>query len=717
MKNEKRKDRKTSAGLFTYCADVRFRAGPVPPVQLAWRRTQLMKRAERKAQSVRVGVDTGGTFTDFVYHAGGRQHLFKVASTPADPSLAITQGLERIARETGWRVRDLEVVHGTTVGTNALLERRGARTALVTTAGFEDVLAIGRQARPALYNLDAVRPAPLVPDELRFGVRERVTASGEVLEELDESALARLGQKLQRARVESIAICLLFSFVHPEHERRIAGALAALGVPLSVSHQILPEYREYERTSTITINAYLQPLMGRYMGRLQTHAPRLRVMQSSGGSISAQAAAAEPVRTILSGPAGGVVGALRAARAINIENIITFDMGGTSTDVALCDRDGMRMTNEAVVAGLPVAVAMMDIHTVGAGGGSIARIDEGGSLRVGPESAGADPGPACYGRGELPTVTDAHLVLGHFGGAGLLGGEFKLDEERAHDALSRLAQEMSAAARRRVSVSEAALGVLSVVNTGMERALRVISVERGYDPREFALLPFGGAGGLHAVQLARALRIPRIIAPASAGAFSALGALASNVVKDWSRTVMLEATPDNHPALERAFREMERAARVALRREGFTERQQQHERMLAMRYLGQSFELNIKWTRGADIAKAFHRAHHARYGYSQEANKVEIVSARLRSTGLVEKPKIERAKPQAQRATNASPHGHKLVTFTDKEVRAAIYRRDELPPGARLRSPCIVTEYSSTTLIPPGAGAHLDLYGNLIIEP
>ncbi len=366
-----------------------------------------------------------------------------------------------------------------------------------------------------------------------------------MLEELTEAALRQLVNKLKRARVESIAVSLLFSFVHPEHERRISRALSALKIPLSVSHKILPEYREYERTSTVTINAYLQPLMGSYLNRLRAHAPRLRVMQSSGGSISAMVAAAEPVRTILSGPAGGVVGALGAARRAGVSNIITFDMGGTSTDVALCDSAGMRMTNEASVAGLPVAVQMMDIHTVGAGGGSIARVDEGGSLRVGPESAGADPGPACYGRGVLPTVTDANLVLGRFGGAGLLGGEFQLDEERAREALLKLAREMSAQAGRRVNATEAALGVVRVVNTNMERALRVISVERGYDPREFSLLPFGGAGGLHAVALARGLRIPRVIAPRSAGALSALGALSSDVVKDWSRTVMLEAVVSN----------------------------------------------------------------------------------------------------------------------------------------------------------------------------
>jgi N-methylhydantoinase A len=400
------------------------------------------KKRTHKTVVRRVGIDTGGTFTDFVYESSGKITVFKVASTPDDPSRAITEGLERIAKENGNELSTIEVVHGTTVGTNALLQRRGARIALVTTAGFEDVIEIGRQARPELYNLNAVKPPPLVPTDLRLGVAERVACDGEVLETLTEDELKRLVEEVQRAQTEAVAVSLLFSFVRPEHEKRIATALEKLQVPLSVSHQILPEYREYERTSTVCVNAYLQPLLGRYLRRLtntslksQASSLKLRVMQSSGGSISADAAANEPVRTILSGPAGGVVGALRVAAVAGSPNIITFDMGGTSTDVALCDREDMRLTNESIVAGVPIAIPMMDIHTVGAGGGSIARVDEGGSLRVGPESAGADPGPACYGRSLLPTVTDAHAVLGHFPGEALLDGEFKLDGSRARKSL------------------------------------------------------------------------------------------------------------------------------------------------------------------------------------------------------------------------------------------------------------------------------------------
>jgi len=579
------------------------------------------------------------------------------------------------------------------------------------------VLAIGRQARPELYNLNAVKPRPLVEDELRLGVGERVVASGEVLEPLEERELGKLVRKLEQADVEAVAISLLFSFLHPEHEERIASSLASLGVPLSISSRILPEYREYERTSTVVINAYLQPLMGRYLSRLtqiRVH-PRssaaknnLRVMQSSGGSISADIAAIEPVRTILSGPSGGVVGALRAAQSAGIQNVITFDMGGTSTDVALCDSGSIRTTNEAVVAGLPVAVSVMDIHTVGAGGGSIARVDEGGSLRVGPESAGADPGPACYGRSLLPTVTDAHVVLGHFGGAGLLGGEFKLDEKRAREAMANLANDLSKVSGKKCSVTAAAEGVLAVANTNMERALRHISVERGHDPRQFALLPFGGAGGLHAVDLARALRIPTIIVPTAPGALSAVGVLVADVIKDQSRTVMFTYQARSTTRLEKVFREMEKEATALLRAEGFSRAKQRHERSLAMRYRGQSFELEVRNTKG-DLAAEFHRAHRERYGYAREGSEIEIVSARLRSFGLVEKL------PQRKIGSGKTrPHGTVTAHFNGRKLAVALYNRAELA-NAKLQTPCIVTEYSATTLIPTGTAARVDNFGNLLI--
>lgn len=662
---------------------------------------------------IRVGVDTGGTFTDFVFAANGQTRVFKLASTPDDPATAIKAGLEQVANLTKSTIEQLEVVHGTTVGTNALLQRRGACAALITTKGFEDVLVIGRQARPELYNLDAVKPPPIIPDELRFGIRERVSADGTVIEALDQNQLNKLVRGLKDSGVDSVAICLLFSFVNTAHEQRIADALKAAGIPLSISHQILPEYREFERVATTSINAYLQPLMGNYLKRLSKHTTQLRVMQSSGGSISATVAADEPVRTILSGPAGGVVGALRVARAAGFEKFVTFDMGGTSTDVALCERDGVRTTNEATVAGLPVAVPVLDIHTVGAGGGSIARVDEGGSLRVGPESAGADPGPACYGRSLLPTVTDAHLLLGHFAGSGLLGGEFALDSSRSEQAFATLAAEMTKASGREIVVIEAAQGVVAIANANMERALRQITIERGHDTREFALLPFGGAGGLHAVDLARALRMPKVIVPADGGALSALGVLTADVVKNYSRTVMWILDGAIMKRLESTFKQLERDGAAALREEGFGPGKQRHMRSFAMRYQGQSFELEID-AAAKHLANAFNRAHHERYGYAREGAVIEIVSVRVRSIGLVNKLPVHKRRSLSRGTAKAMRRVS--INLNGKRTTANVYEREKLEPGQRLRTPAIVTEYSATTLIPEGAKTNVDVLGNLVID-
>ncbi len=590
----------------------------------------------------------------------------KVPSTPADPSLAIRQGLDEICLKFSIPLAHIEVVHGTTVGTNALLQRRGARTALITTKGFEDVLVIGRQARPELYNLNAVKPPPLVPDDLRLGLTERVVASGEVIQPLNENELHALVTKLKRANVESVAVSFLFSFLHPQHEEQVARRLRRLAYRFTFQ----PDTARVSRIRT-HLDGCHQRIPAAVDGSLP-EAFEQRVWSARDAIFRRQhlgrVAAVEPVRTILSGPSGGGVGALRAAAAAGLQNIITFDMGGTSTDVALCDGGAIRTTNEAIVAGLPVAVSVMDIHTVGAGGGSIARVDEGGSLRVGPESAGADPGPACYGRSLLPTVTDAHVVLGHFGSGGdigLLGGEFKLDAARAHEALQELAKDMSKAAGKNVSTVAAAEGVLSVANTNMERALRHISVERGHDPRQFALLPFGGAGGLHAVELARALRIPLVIAPPAPGALSAVGVMVADVIKDQSRTVMFRHGSKQIGALAKVFAEMERSAVRLLRDEGFPRMKQRHERSLSMRYRGQSFELEVKDTTG-DLAAKFHQAHRERYGYAQEENEIEIVSARLRSLGLV--PKLPVTKIPASRGV-VKPHGSTSGLLWWKETK------------------------------------------------
>jgi N-methylhydantoinase A len=687
----------------------------------------------KTAQRIRIGIDTGGTFTDFVVAVGDRVQHFKLPSTPHDPAVAVLEGLERI-RQT-WPEVELEVVHGSTVATNALLQRHGARTALITTAGFEDVLEIGRQARPRLYDLNVDRPAPLVPARWRFGVRERIGPGGEVLTELHAEEVKRLVAAVRQARVESIALCLLFSFANARHERMIEQAVAALGRPVSSSHRILPEYREYERTCTVVINAYVMPVVSQYLERLlkgvtrlsvaqtsvcaasqakagatqPTTTPPLRVMQSSGGSISARTAAQEPVRIILSGPAGGVVGALTVAKKAATDRIITFDMGGTSTDVSLCV-GRVQTTNEAHVAELPVAIPVIDIHTVGAGGGSIARLDAGGALRVGPESAGADPGPVCYGQGEEITVTDANLILGRFGGRALLGGAMPLDVDRAAGYLDRFAQVMSRVSGRRVNREQAALGILDVANANMERALRKISIERGYDPRDFTLVCFGGAGGLHICALAQALRIRRIIVPVSPGTLSALGMLLADVQKDYSRTVMLPGQHALSERLEKVFRRLEAVGRKELAAEGFSGANLRLERFCAVRYRGQSFELDVPWSR--HVLRDFHQAHRVRYGYADPSRPTEIVSARIRCLGRVEKPRLK-----SHRTTGAKPKPrYEQVVLKDRAERVPVYVRDELPVGFQLHGPAVITEYSSTTFIPPGFRLEVDAWKNLIVR-
>jgi N-methylhydantoinase A len=688
---------------------------------------------------IRIGSDTGGTFTDFVVAAGSRLLAFKVPSTPNNPAEAILAGVQRAVEEAGLAaLAELEIVHGTTVATNALLERKGARTALITTEGFEDVIEIGRQARPEIYNFMVTRPDPLVPAELRFGVEERVAPDGSVVTPLDSRGLNRIIKQIAETRpgkqpVESIAVCLLFSFANPEHERAVADAIAPLGIPVSLSHIILPEYREYERTSTTVINAYLVPLMSRYLralveglkqqaagsgqravgsrkagsGALNT----LRVMQSNGGSVSAETAAEEPVRAILSGPAGGVVGAIRVCHAIGIGNIITFDMGGTSTDVALCSGEA-RSTSEAHVAGLPVAVPVIDIHTVGAGGGSIARVDEAGALRVGPESAGADPGPACYGRGDLVTVTDANLILGRFGGEGLLGGEIQLDLSRARSSVEELAANMSRFSEKRVTAEQAALGVIRVANANMEGALRKVSVERGQDPRLFTLVSFGGAGGLHVSELAAALRIPRVVIPRSPGTLSALGVLLGDVVKDYSRTVMMKLRGLDRGSLEREFRQLERQGDRGLDQEGFEPGRRRLTRAVALRYVGQSFEIDVKW--GPRFESAFHALHEERYGYSDRKRATEIVCIRVKATGLTDKPRLVRDKTRTRKSARPS-HIHR-VYFSRRPEQVPVYGRESLRPGSRVKGPAIITEYSSTAIIPSGKTAATDEWLNIIVE-
>jgi N-methylhydantoinase A len=665
------------------------------------------------AIAVRVGVDTGGTFTDVVVAGPDGLRSFKVPSTPDDPSRAILEGIDAVLAELGSGAR-LEVVHGTTVGTNTLLERKGARVALVTTAGFADVLAIGRQARPRLYDIDVSRPEPLVPPGLSFGVDERVGPGGEVVRSLDAGALDAVVREVAASGAEAVALCFLFSFANPSHERLAEARLADAGLPVSASHRILPEYREFERAATTTVNAYLMPRMKAYLGRLANAADSrgveaLRVMQSSGGSISAETAGREPVRTILSGPAGGAVAAGHLTRLAAIGDLLTFDMGGTSTDVALVAGGQARMTNETLVAGLPIAVPVIDIHTVGAGGGSIAYVDDGGALRVGPESAGADPGPACYGRGERATVTDANVALGRLDG-GLLGGSFRLDAGRAREAIARLALAVSEAAGRSFSVEETALGVVRVACANMERALRVVSVERGYDPRAASLLSFGGAGGLHACALASSLGMRRVVVPPLPGAFSALGLLLGDVIRDASRTVLgVVASTDE---AESVFAELEDESRRAMADEGVHADRLALVRTAALRYRGQSFEIDVPW--GGDTLAAFHAAHQARYGHSDPARAVEMVHLRVRAVGRLERPGL----PEVHEftPTRARPERRAKVWLDGGPEDVALYVRERLGAGAGAAGPALVTEYGSTTFVPNGWTFLVDGLGNLVID-
>ena len=689
--------------------------------------------------ALRIAIDTGGTFTDCVWVQGGQLKTLKVFSTPDDPSRAIADALKKIGELSSFstkeksksRIEPVTLLHGTTVGTNALLQRKGARVALITTAGFEDVIEIGRQARPLLYDFFFDRVEPLVPRAMRFGVLERTDAGGNVLQRPSKAELMRLADAVTRSNPDSIAISFLFSFAGPENESAVADVLKELGKPLSISHKILPEFREYERASTTVVNAYLQPLIQSYMEKLsdrvaeyfahsmprhgarEEQAHRIFVMQSNGGITALESAAREPVRTILSGPAGGLVGAAASAARSGFEKILTFDMGGTSTDVAAVQGEA-RAGGQAEVAGFPVAVPMLEIHTVGAGGGSLARFDAGGALRVGPESAGSDPGPICYGRGTKPTVTDADLLIGRLRANHFLGGDFTLDFERAH----RLTVEWLKKQNSRLRPEQFSAGVVRVVNANMERALRVVSIERGYDPRDFALVAFGGAGGLHACELAEALAIPTVIIPARPGALSAFGILVSDVVRDYSRTLLCRF--DVRVAkqkLESEFRKLETAARKEFRGEGWRE-VAEYERSLDLRYRGQGYELSIPLTK--NVVAQFHEEHQRRYGYHHPGREIELVTlrlrARLRTPPLFTRPKSKVERTLKEAVAEPAPLELAQVYFNDKPVRTPVFKRADFVPGQILRGPAIVTEYSATTVIPRGKQFWIDTAENLVIK-
>ncbi|MGH7544045.1 MAG: hydantoinase/oxoprolinase family protein, partial [Gemmatimonadota bacterium] len=564
-----------------------------------------------------IGSDTGGTFTDFVRLDETGLRTWKVPSTPNDFARGVLDGVKRLLADPASRPAGVELVHSTTVATNALLERKGARVALLTTRGFRDVLAIGRQARHDLYDLHVVAPPPLVPDRLRLEVDERVSAEGKVLRALDPARLERALDQAEAEGAESIAACLLFSFMDPGHERAIGEAVRRRGLPVSLSSVVSGELREYERTCTTVVDAYVGPGLARYLSRLagglrEWGVDRLRVVHSNGGSVGWTATAGRSVHSVLSGPAAGVTGALAAAREAlgDGPRIVTFDMGGTSTDVSLVDGAPRRL-GEAVVGGVPLQVPMIDVHTIGAGGGSIAWIDPGGALRVGPESTGADPGPACYGDEDTPTVTDAHVVLGRLPPDRFLGGRMTLQPDRSWAALEALGRRMGVDART------AAEAVIEVVEAGMERALRVVSVRRGHDPADFTLVSFGGAGGLHACRLAEALGMRSVLVPREPGVLSALGAATSEVRREVARSVVCEVDA-GMTGLAAAFDELHARAAREMAEDGVSSADLVVTRSADLRYRGQTHALEVEYDPDPGrLSARFHAAHRHRFGHDE----------------------------------------------------------------------------------------------------
>jgi N-methylhydantoinase A len=640
-----------------------------------------------------VGVDVGGTFTDLVAIVDGELVTAKVPSTPGDEAVGVAAALEAA----GIDAAAVDVLaHGTTVATNALLERRGARTGLVTTKGFRDVLEIGRQNRASLYDLSAHRPLPLVPRELRFTVLERMGPEGQIVP-LDEASLQDAVAALAAVEVDAVAVCLLFSFLHPEHERRVGEAIRAAlpGVPVSLSSELLPEFREYERCSTTVANAYLAPTLSTYLERLD---PPPLVMQSSGGVVDLAGAAERPAACVLSGPAAGVIGAAFVAEAGGFPDVLTFDMGGTSTDVAAVLDGEVQVTAESVVAGVPIRFPTVDVHTIGAGGGSVAWLDDGGALRVGPRSAGARPGPACYGRGgEEPTVTDANLLLGYLGDGAVLGGEVRLDRALAERALARLPVDKELLNRHTPSLRdwvagatsedvadiafEAALGVVRVADAEMVRALRLVSVERGLDPRDFSLVAFGGAGPLHACSLADELGIGRVLVPHGSGVLSALGL----AVADLRRDYVAPAGASLAELEERAARDLP-GARL--------------DRLVDARYPGQSHELTVG---AAGWEAAFGDAHERRYGFHLDGEP-QLVNLRVVAT-------VPRPRPALRSAPPTQEPGRRRAYLDGEWLDLSV-----LGPGAAVSGPAIVELPGATCLVRPGWAGEPDAAGTLVLE-
>lgn len=676
----------------------------------------------------RIGVDVGGTFTDIVTVHDGDVHVTKTPSTPDSPDQGVIDGIQQSHEDLGFKYESVDfLAHGTTVATNAVLERNWAETALVTTEGFRDVLEIGRQNRPDIYDFEVQKPRPIVERDRRFEVPERLDERGRVTTDLDENAVENVAETIANTDVDSVAVSLLFSFENSEHERRVRDILreAGVDVSVSVSSDVLPEIREYERTLATCLNAALKPVMDEYIGDLDSaitglNVPaELQIMQSNGGIIDGDLARNRPINTLLSGPAAGVQGAAHVAELAGFDDILTMDMGGTSCDISLV-RDGDPVVSTEVEVGeYPIGVPMIDVHTIGAGGGSIAWIDNGDALRVGPRSAGATPGPVCYGRGGTkPTVTDAHLLLGRLDAARFLSDDLDADVSTVEDAVSEHVADPLG-----MGVTEAAQGIVDVANANMERALRVVSVERGHDPREFSIVAYGGAGPLHATELAASLEAPRVLVPRTAGVLSALGLLITDLIHDFS-TSMVRRWADIEPAdLEPTFNEFETEGRERLDGDDFAQGDDRivTERGVDLRYVGQSFELTVPLPNGrltesslTAATERFHKRHERRYGHASPEEPIELVTVRSRTRGLVETPDLSAS------TANGDPDDairtERTVVYGGDQYETRIYDRKELPADSTLDGPAVVEGPESTVVIRPNQHARVDGFGTIIVE-
>ena len=657
---------------------------------------------------MQAGVDIGGTFTDLVLSDQGQFKIHKLLSSPHHPAEAMLKGLETVTP--GGLAALTQVAHGSTVATNAILERKGARTALIVTQGFRDILFIGRQNRPALYALHPTLPPPLIPRQRCYEAPERLDWRGEILKPLDMKALERALERIRRDQVDSIAVCFLFSYVNPIHEQMVKQRIMEADIvsndwQVVLSSEVLPEFREYERASTAALEAYVRPVMSRYIGHLEDELPdsaSLRIMKSDGGAMQASRVRQQAIHTALSGPAAGVMGAFHVAKSAGYRQIITLDMGGTSTDVSLVAGQPQPRP-ESEIDSLPVRVRMLDIETIGAGGGSIARLDAGGALRVGPESAGAHPGPVIYGQGgQRVTLSDANAILGRLDAEHFLGGAMSLDMDAGKQAMRQLAQQA------KLNVIETAQGVVDIANVNIDRAIRRVSIARGHDPRHFTLVAFGGAGPLHACEVAGRLEIPRVLVPHAPGVLCALGLLIADVAVEYSQSVMRRASSDSIARLRAKQHELAAMGQADLQREGIAPEDMTFNVSLDLRYEGQAYELNIPF--GESVIRDFHDAHEQTYGHALRQRPIEIVNLRVNGAGIIDKP--------AFHATPADPTA--AVPFAEKDSprhgTIKLFKREELAAGAAFQGEALVFQMDSTTYVPPGWHARVDGLMNLILE-